>query len=57
MTGLPLVSVTDAVKVVVLDPLASMEEAPVTYTSTSVAAPAVKVTDFWVEVMALAVAV
>ena len=30
LTGLPLVSVTDAVKVVVDDPFAMMEETPVT---------------------------
>ena len=57
LTGLPLVSVTEAVSVVVDDPFAAMVDAPVTYKSTSVATSAVKVTDFWVEVMALAVAV
>ena len=57
LTGLPLVSVTDAVKVVVATPLATIELAPVTYTSTFVATPAVKITCFDDDVIALAVAV
>ena len=57
LTGLPLVSVTDAVKVVVVMPLATIELAPVTYTSTLATPPTVKITCFELEVIAFAVAV
>ena len=52
-----MASVTDAVKVVVLDPFATIEFDPVKYKSTLATAPAVKITDFADEVIALAVAV
>ena len=57
LTGLPLVSVTEAVRVVVVIPLATIELAPVTYTSTFAATSAVKITCYDEEVMAFAVAV